>query len=131
MNASTRLLLTTVLILASGCDLSSEDEERVVITGRAVVAGTSEPIPGLGVVLRNRGGVGSAIVIAARTETEADGTFRLELDDPQRDAFTFSLNDDPYNGCYGGWSQPVGSSTQLDLGDVELENRPPNQTCDR
>jgi hypothetical protein len=116
---------------ASGCDTPGPARDGVLITGTAVLATTGEPISGLGVVLRNRGGVGSAIVVAARTETLADGSFRLDLPDPIRDYFIFRINDDPYNGCYSSWSRSVGSSTQLDLGHIELEDRPPNQVCNR
>jgi hypothetical protein len=114
----------------AGCDASDPDP-AIVVTGRAIIEGTGEPILGLGVVLRNTGGVGSSIVIAARTETQADGTFRIVLAEPKRDAFTLSINDDPYNGCYGRTSQIIQFGTRLDLGDVELTADPPNQTCNR
>jgi hypothetical protein len=124
------LVICALALLLPACDTSDPDP-TIVITGEVVLATTGEPIPGLGVVLRETGGFGSAIFIGARTETAADGTFRLELAEPEIDAYTFRINDDPYDGCFSSWSQPVRFGDRLDLGVVELEDRPEGQICNR
>lgn len=115
----TALLL--ILLTLAGCDLfGSEPDTTVRATGTVVFAETGEPIEGLGVVLRATGGYGSAVFIRARTETVADGSFELTFEGSKGAAYSFVVNDDPYDGSYSTFSRPIRAGETEDFGVIEL-----------
>lgn len=126
MLSTMRLLLAPIalflaLLLLTGCELfGSEPDTRVVATGTVVFAETGEPIEGLGVVLRATGGYGSAVFIRARTTTAPDGSFELTFEAPEWGAYTFRVNDDPYNDDYATFSDPIRAGESKDYGVIEL-----------
>lgn len=120
MNLSRIALGFAVVALLSGCDLFSKEDTRILLSGTVVLAETGEPLPGLGVTLRSTGGFGSSVFIQAKTQTGADGAFRLDVDAEEGAAFSFNLNDDPYDGRYTAFGEPVRAGKQTDYGVIEL-----------
>jgi hypothetical protein len=119
------LTLSLLLLVLGGCDLfGGEPDTTVRATGTVVFAETGEPLGGIGVVLRARFGVGSGVFIRARTETAADGSFELVFEGSEGAAYTFRVNDDPYNGSYSTFSRPIRPGEREDFGVIELEARP-------
>lgn len=113
--------ISLLLLLLGGCDFS-EDEPNAPLfaSGTVVLAETGEPIEGLGVVLRATGGFGSSVFIRARTTTGAGGSFELAYQGTDNGAYTFRINDDPYNGDYRTFSRPIRAGDREDFGVIEL-----------
>jgi hypothetical protein len=119
------VLLLLFFMSLAGCDLFSGEEDTTLrAAGTVVFAETGEPLEGLGVVLRARDGVGSGVFIRARTTTAADGTFELVYEGSEGAGYTFRVNDDPYNGSYSTFSDPMFAGEEKDFGVIELEARP-------
>lgn len=117
-----RIALLLVLLLLAGCELfESEPDTRVVATGTVVLEGTGEPLAGLSVVLRATGGFGSSVFIRARTTTATDGSFELTYEGSEGAAYTFRVNDGPYNNSYSTFGGPIRAGEEKDYGVIALE----------
>ncbi len=126
MNPRTRrmhpLLLVLPLLAMGGCGLLTPGADQTVdVAGRVVVAGTGEPIAGLGVML-DRGSGGPARFVVATTRTDASGVFRIVYEADERNPFTFflTINAEPYDPRYFVATRSVPRGEQRDLGTIEL-----------
>ncbi len=116
------LLLTFPLLAAGGCGLLTPGTDQTVdVAGRVVVAGTGEPIIGLGVAL-DQGSNSPGRFVVATTRTDASGAFRIVYEADERNPFTFllTINAEPYDPRYYVSRISVVRGERRDLGTIEL-----------
>jgi hypothetical protein len=123
-------VLALALLVLSGCDLFADklNHDPISATGRIVLAGTGEPVVGLGVAIVGvTGGVASGL---GQTRTDSTGRFSVRYDPPEPEsppnATTavgyFVEANFPYDARYTiGLSQPVRPGDRIDAGTVEVE----------
>lgn len=127
------LLALTALPLLGGCDLFAGDDGCLIeARGRAVLAGSGQPIAGLGVSLAEAGGLGGVLVVDS-DRTGGDGRFSLTFDTRRSRGtavtttiYSLTVNDEPYDGRYTVYRNSVfeAGECSVDFGTVELSLNP-------
>lgn len=128
-----RLLPSAFLLLLSGCDLFGGDDGCLIeARGRAVLAGSGQPIAGLGVSLAQSGGLGGVLVVDS-DQTDSNGRFSLSYDSRRpggtavtTTGYTLTVNDEPYDSRYRVYRTAISEAGEcsIDLGTVEIGPNP-------
>lgn len=120
MSRTTKQLAVVLLVMLGGCDLVGSKDNSISVTGRVIVAGSDEPIEGLGVSLGRNGGFGINQIVAT-TRTGADGTFHLVHDPGETlSPLLLTVNDEPYNAQFGQFARSVPRGQRRDFGTIAL-----------
>jgi len=110
-----------VSLLLGGCDLFTEEDTTIRVSGTVVLEETSEPVEGLSVVLDESAGLYDHVKVA-RVQTDSEGRFALQYEAVESYGYTLFINDSPPEPHYSGGIVVVKPGERRNLGVIELSH---------